>query len=305
MKTYRRIFDFREPYQVLLDAEAIKLASKFKVRLGPLLESTLHGTIKPMITQCCIRHLYNSPAATELEKKQKDAWIEVAKTAERRRCDHHELEEPLSALECLSSVVDASDSGANKHRYVVVTQEKEIREKMRSIAGVPIIFMRRSVMILEPMASKSAQVREREEKYKIRSGLKSGRGVTSIKRLREEQEVANAAEDGGDGPPPKKKSKVKGVKGPNPLSVKKPKSGSSRTTPKSTDGADGRPLIPDMSEQDLGDVPRQSGLDDPKVESQSTDGVTEGPRKRKRKRKHKEVDPTGLHEAVENVGGEE
>jgi hypothetical protein len=37
----------REPYQVLVDAEIVKDASRFKMDLVPALERTLHGKVKP------------------------------------------------------------------------------------------------------------------------------------------------------------------------------------------------------------------------------------------------------------------
>ena len=66
---------------------------------------------------------------------------------ERRRCGHHpeEYPEPCSTLECLGSVVGAT----NKHRYVVASQDGEMRARMRGIPGVPLIYINRSVMLLQ------------------------------------------------------------------------------------------------------------------------------------------------------------
>lgn len=227
MHQYGLHFGFREPYQVLLDASIIKDAARYKMKLGAMLESTLHGQIKPMITQCCIRHLYDLPTSSPAEQAEKDSWIAAAKQAERRRCGHHELEEPLSALECLESVVDPKDSGRNKHRYVVASQDEDIRRKMRTIAGVPLVYMNRSVMILEPMAMATDEVRQKEEKIKMRSGLKGRGSSAGVKRKREgddsTENIDGDAEAGAEEEPKKKKNKVKGLKGPNPLSVLKPK----------------------------------------------------------------------------------
>jgi U3 small nucleolar RNA-associated protein 23 len=77
-------------------------------------------------------------------------------------------------------------------------------------------------MILEPISSVSENVSLSEEKRKFRLGLKSkGRGVLG-KRTRDEGD-AQAAGDGGDLPSQKKNKKQKGSKGPNPLSILKPK----------------------------------------------------------------------------------
>jgi U3 small nucleolar RNA-associated protein 23 len=221
MHAYALTFGFRAPYQVMLSSTIIRDAARFKMQLGHMLSNTLHGEIKPMITQCCIRHLYNAVPEPGHER-DKEQWIEVAKQAERRRCGHHELETPLSELECITSVLDPKGSGTNKHRYVVATQEREVRAAMREVAGVPLVYINRSVMVMEPMAGRSAEVREAEEKGKVRAGLKSRRGAEVSGEKRKADDGEEAKEADLDASVPKRK-KPKGPSGPNPLSVKKAK----------------------------------------------------------------------------------
>lgn len=294
MHQYQITFSFREPYQVLLDAGIIQAAARFKMRLGSLLATTLHGEIKPMITQCCIRHLYDTTATTPAEKADKDAWITVAKAAERRMCGHHELPAPLGAEECILSVLDPKGAGTNKHRYVVATQDYEVRARLRKVAGVPLVYINRSVMILEPMGQRTEEVRESEEKSKIRSGLKSRRalmGSLGVKRKRDEDE---AGEEGGisrssvsaaDGSAvaPKKQKKAKGLKGPNPLAVKKAKKEPVKTTQPPAVGEQA-PTLRRTSETG---TQLHHGGDD--IETISHDGIQDDAadttRKRRRKRK--------------------
>lgn len=203
-----------------------------------------------MITQCEIRKLYakkNEPGISEA--------IEVAKSCERRRCGHHpdEYPEPLSTVECFQSVIDPKDTGENKHRYVVASQSQELRRMLRGVRGVPLIYIKRSVMILEPMSDESVQLRAREERKKFRAGIKPTLG----KRKREEKDgggsddvndgvehdAGNAGgqrekeaatgqppNDASSAEPAKKKNKRHGPKGPNPLSVKKAKKKPTTTT---------------------------------------------------------------------------
>jgi U3 small nucleolar RNA-associated protein 23 len=170
-----------------------------------------------MITQCCMQQLYTT---------NDQSVIESAKRFERKRCGHHDLERPLSALECLKSCVDPKGAGVNSHRYIVAAQEPEIRGKMRSIPGVPLIYITRSIVLLEPISGVSTDTRERTEREKFREGIRGTR-----KRKRDEQEdtlvgeeVPGRARQDREGPQVQKKGKrAKGPKGPNPLSVKKPK----------------------------------------------------------------------------------
>ncbi|KAF2221873.1 Fcf1-domain-containing protein [Elsinoe ampelina] len=192
MHQYALAFNFREPYQVLLDAEIIQDTTKFKMDLPHLLSRTLHGQVKPMITQCCIRQLYL--AKTE-DRAVKNSWIETAKGCERRKCGHQELEEPLGAEECIMSVVDPKDSGTNKHRYIVASQDAATRRRLRGVAGVPLVYVQRSVMVMEPMAARSEEVKDDQEREKVRSGVKRGKSSgTGEKRKREGKERAQGRE---------------------------------------------------------------------------------------------------------------
>lgn len=47
MKAYGHTFGFREPYQVLVDAQIVLEAVQHKMDLPRGLENTLHGKVKP------------------------------------------------------------------------------------------------------------------------------------------------------------------------------------------------------------------------------------------------------------------
>ncbi len=72
-----------------------------------------------------------------------DKVIELAKTFERRRCGHkpEDYAEPLSNLECMKSCVDDGTKGENRHRYIVASQDAQLRRLMRDIPGVPLIYI--------------------------------------------------------------------------------------------------------------------------------------------------------------------
>lgn len=175
-----------------------------------------------VITQCSIRHLYTIP---DLPRPHKDALVAVAKKMERRRCNHHTLDHPLSTLECFSSVIDPKDSKINKNRYVIASQEEDVRRYCRGVKGVPLVYVKRSVMVMEPMADSSVEVREGIERGKLRTGLRANGHAAGVKRKRGEssEDVGQAQDSGSHEPQEGKglKKKPRGPKGPNPLSVKK------------------------------------------------------------------------------------
>jgi U3 small nucleolar RNA-associated protein 23 len=145
-----------------------------------------------VITQCCIAELYKLGEAEP---------IALAKKCERRRCGH--IPDPLTSRDCLTACVNIH--GENKHRYILATQDEQLRSQMRLVPGVPMVYIRRAVMIMEPPSPATMDRREELERNKL------GGGQTMGKRNREEVENEK----------PKKKKKA--VKEPNPLSVKKKK----------------------------------------------------------------------------------
>ncbi|KAK6419189.1 hypothetical protein LTR95_017096, partial [Oleoguttula sp. CCFEE 5521] len=247
--------------------------------------NTLQSEIKPMITQCCIRHLYDIEVAEgDAEgKASKEGVIAVAKSAERRRCGHHELDCPLSELDCILSILDPKSSGTNRHKYIVCTQDRAFRSRLRAIPGVPLVYINRSVMILEPMAEASETCREKEERGKMRAGLIGGRGV---KRQREEDEL-----DGAEGEKEErvvKRGRKKGPKAPNPLSVKKSKA-PEKSAKREVDG-DGEDAV---AARKIAKKEGRNGhsADGADAAQDGVENVQDGERaKRKRKRKPKGSD---------------
>ena len=239
-----------------------------------------------MITQCSMRHLYAAdPRVPNL--------IDQARTYERRRCNHHTVDQPLNTLECLQSVVDPKGSKANKHRYVVASQDGNVRSLMRSVAGVPLVYINRSVMIMEPMTSATEDIRAKEERRKFWAGLKGKRGESGLLK-RKRQDEHGSANPTGIGPDigergttstPKKRG-TRGPKGPNPLSVKKPKRIAEL-------GQASKAMSNAMDRSE----PTTSSLNDPVDVTLDKDGESIPVVKKKRRRKHKSQNDGGLSEA--------
>ena len=245
-------------------------------------------TLANVKARCSIRHLYT---LKELPQPQKDVLISIAKNMERRRCGHHTLDEPLSTLECLSSVIDPKKSQMNKNRYVVASQDEDVRRFCRDVRGVPLVYVKRSVMVMEPMAEGSVGVRDGIERSKFRNGLRGKGSLSSGKRKRGEDEDSDGNETagkqanngaGGDEKATIRK-KVKGPKGPNPLSVKKPKGeASSISRPENEHHEKALPL--DLGEVDANPIPSTVTAH---IIERALDEAPNPPARRKRKRKHK------------------
>ncbi|KAF7339717.1 rRNA-processing protein utp23 [Mycena sanguinolenta] len=267
MALYSMSFGFRQPYQVLVDSEMCKEATEHKIELVKQLNSVLQGDMKPMITQCCIHELYL------LGKTQQPA-VDLAKTFERRKCNHRE---PIPGDDCLTSVVGET----NKHRYVVATQSQPLRVKLRTIPAVPIVHVNRSVMVLEPPSDATIRSKEYVRRFPFtdRVGL-------SLEQNEEQALHATGSEKQSLAPsastePPRKKKK--GPKGPNPLSVKKKKVESHP------------PLAKDKKKVAVvGEKRKRDDTDDKETETrdqQTADSQQQDEPRRKKKRRRKAAEP--------------
>ncbi|KAI8870677.1 hypothetical protein GQ42DRAFT_145575 [Ramicandelaber brevisporus] len=195
MQLYTTTFGFREPYQVLLDPQFIFHAQKSKLNLYNLLPATLQGAVKMMVTPCVI---------TELKSMGPEAHVafNMALRMERRRCNHHDSGK-VDGVNGASK--NATLPTSNKHRYCVATQNQSLRSRLRLVPGVPLLYIQRSVLILEPASSASINFKRRIEMAKTRA-------------TKEELQKLEAVNPTAMEPVRKRAKKAKG---PNPLSVKK------------------------------------------------------------------------------------
>lgn len=220
-----------------------------------------------------------------------------------RHCSHNGDSKPVDEIECLLSLLSPSaDTKRNKEHYTLATADppttkksdrndsqqrkrkrdderaeeqamrraRALRVHARSIPGVPIIYVKRSVMVLEPMSTPSETVRDGVERSKFTAGLDMEAALGKRK-----------SEGEGTGPAEKKKPGFKKAKGPNPLSMKKAKkraedSGSAATPKKQ------------KSQVDAGETPKESGVDDA---AEKLDGDDAGTAKTKRRRRHHKSGP--------------
>ncbi|KAI0141856.1 Fcf1-domain-containing protein [Xylariaceae sp. FL1272] len=297
-KQYRKLmshyvlnFGFREPYQVICDSQFLEAAVKSKMDIEHIMKATLHGTTKLLITQCSIRHLYARNTEPGIA-----ATIDFAKSLERRRCGHlpSDYPEPLSESECLHSVVDPKQTGVNKHHVCCAINDDDVRSSLRnSVTAVPLLYIRRSVLIMEPASSATVEARSRDEKSKFRAELKTVGG----KRKREEDDTDNDEKgllDHGTASSNPEKKKRKGAKPfgrkePNSLSMKKKK----KENPRPGGGEKSSKAPP----VEHANVPEAVEKGDRPITTSSEEVP------RKRRRKHKSKSAGKLSEATEDGDG--
>lgn len=98
------------------------------------LEKILLGSVKIMTTSCVYKEL--------MELGFKDIGY-AYKSFEKKFCSHSSK---MTGAECIKSIIGKD----NRLRFAVATQDKQLRVDLGQIAGVPLIYINRSVYILEP-----------------------------------------------------------------------------------------------------------------------------------------------------------
>ncbi|OCB88574.1 PIN domain-like protein [Sanghuangporus baumii] len=191
-------------------------------------------------------------------------------------------------LEAVSSKIDLAKqltvvlqgtvkpSQTNKHRYVLSAQSSSIRQYARQVPGVPLVHIKRSVIVLEPASEATERVKSMMEIGRMKPSEAESSNIASTL---EKSYATNT-----DASPIKKKQ---GPKAPNPLSVKKkkPKENNrqtqSRKHQEQAQSVGSKRKHENDDDDGDGDAQQQEGMDS-RPTSQTTSKRT---RKRVRKRK--------------------
>ncbi|CAI8494259.1 unnamed protein product [Hanseniaspora opuntiae] len=244
MLVYKNTFKFRLPYQIICDEHIIEetytkrynLLNNLNKILQPNIIHASSGskhesddtssnpkkTLKLFVTQCSMQHIY--------ESKNEDLIEFVKYNFERRRCNH-DYKNPKTSEDCIFSITNVTGKkdenegakdinnmiiGNNKHKYIICTQDINLRRKLRRVPGVPIVhFMNSNVLLLEPISDTTKRFSENYEAQKLTKGLNDSKNA-GFKRSAEQLTESPATSE-TVAPLQKKKT----THNPNPLSVKK------------------------------------------------------------------------------------
>lgn len=270
-----------------------------------------------VLTKCSLAAIMASqPINPKTNAPYRPTHLPPPTTLPLRHCSHNEDSSPIDEIECLLSLFSPSaESKKNKEHYILATADpadpekvaakttgdgkakrraeldaeeavrraRALRSSARDIPGVPIVYVKRSVMVLEPMSRPSEGVRDGYEQGKFRVGLDADSALG--KRKRGENENADGGAEKKDG----KKKKSGKARGPNPLSMKKPK----KREDQNAASEKKKPVRKDEGPKDAGNA--ETAGDVP--EAKEGDSNTPKPKRRRRHNKAK-------GEGGDDAGGE-
>ncbi|KAL1302249.1 hypothetical protein AAFC00_002671 [Neodothiora populina] len=122
------------PYSILVDTNFLSLTVHHKLEMLPAMMDCLYATCRPMITTCVMAEL------EKLGQKYRIA-LRIARDErwERLPCDH----KGTYADDCIVDRV-------LKHRvYIVATNDRDLKRRIRKIPGVPIISVGKGKYVIE------------------------------------------------------------------------------------------------------------------------------------------------------------
>ncbi|XP_027740730.1 rRNA-processing protein UTP23 homolog [Empidonax traillii] len=198
MGFYKHSFQFREPFQVLLDGTFCQAALRNKIQIREQLPGYLGGAAQLCTTRCVIKELES------LGKALYGAKL-IAQRFEVRKCSHHK--DPVSGSTCLLSMIE----DGNPHHFFIATQDQDLSNKVKKKPGVPLLFIIQNTMVLDKPSPKSlAFVQKLQTNQLVPEYQKQ-----SIVELKEKEGLAKQEGE--------KRRKRKRAGGPNPLSCLKKK----------------------------------------------------------------------------------
>ncbi|XP_060516697.1 rRNA-processing protein UTP23 homolog [Cylas formicarius] len=159
-------FGFRQPYQLLVDGTFCYAALNNKVNVADNIPKYLQGETKLITTQCSIIEL------EKLGHKLNGALL-ILKQYVVHKCGHEG--KPIPGSKCLLSMLGKD----NKSHYVLCTQDRELQNEVRSLPGVPLLYLHMKTPVLEKASSISVEM----AKQKM-AGLTESE-IQALQRLKE------------------------------------------------------------------------------------------------------------------------
>ncbi|KAM3959154.1 rRNA-processing protein UTP23 homolog [Aphomia sociella] len=215
MKFYYNNYGFHQPYQVLVDGTFCFTAFKEQINIREQIPKYLNGQVKLLTTRCII-------IETEKIAKKTQGALTILKQYGIHECDH---KKPVTGASCILSMIGKR----NEKHYILASQDRDLQEKLRSKAGVPLLYFHNKSPTLDKPSKASYE--NAGQSLETNSLFISETQNEALKSMKKALGVVEKVEDIQVDVIKKKKTH-----NPNPLSCKKKKKkpGQNRETKKET-----------------------------------------------------------------------
>jgi len=204
MGFFEKNFRFRAPFQILLDGTFAQAALLTKVNIQDQLPKYLNAQVKLLTTPCIV-------IETEKIGPQVFGALNILKQFPTHKCSHTSRPEP--ADECILSMV----ASLNPNRYIVATQDGTLRDRLREVPGVALLYLHGNAPTLEKPSEKTMS-------HAAEQNLQRSEVLDYQKEILDAMKKKSVLGEEGEGSRPIHKGTTKRKRaGPNPLSCKKAK----------------------------------------------------------------------------------
>ncbi|KAL4110776.1 hypothetical protein PRIC1_002463 [Phytophthora ramorum] len=207
LRQFHFLCGIKPPYKVLLDGNFIAMCMQMKVDVRERVPKYLQ--VKPhecefFVPRAALEELQMLGEATK-EAYDLAKTFKVAEAYDLQQEDGDEA--PVDVSKCIQSII----GDKNDRKFVVCTQEVELRKALRLVPGVPLFYLNRSVLVFEEISRATVAIVRQEEKANM---VKLD--VNEKRKLDQMQEGEK-----GEAQDEQQRLAKKRAKGPNPLSMKK------------------------------------------------------------------------------------
>ncbi|GAB9466741.1 Rrna-processing protein [Globisporangium polare] len=210
LRQFHFLCGIKPPYKLLLDGNFIAMCMQMKVDIHERLPKFLQ--VKPHEVQ------YFIPAAAlkelELLGDAMRPAFEVAQSFTVVEDDVPVASADSAAPVDVTAVIRNIIGERNDRKFLVATQEVELRKELRAIPGVPLFYLNRSVLVFEDISRATLAIVRQEEKV--------NRAKLDVNEKRKLEHVAADDKNKDEDEEERRRLKKVRAKGPNPLSMKKP-----------------------------------------------------------------------------------
>ncbi|TDH73224.1 hypothetical protein CCR75_007943 [Bremia lactucae] len=206
LRQFHILCGIKPPYKVLLDGNFIAMCLQMKLDVRERVPKYLQ--VKPH--EC---EFYVPGAALEELKMLGEATkaaYDLAKSFKIAET-HNQLDDDEQRSVDVSKTIQSIIGDRNVGKFVVCTQEVELRKALRLVHGVPLIYLNRSVLVFEDISRATLAIVRQEEK--------SNMAKLDVNEKRKLNQMVEAGDNDNDAK--LQRTTKKRAKGPNPLSVKK------------------------------------------------------------------------------------
>jgi len=250
LRFYKVVYEIGEPYDVILDGNFIFFALKNKVDIRERLKKLLQGAlVRLYVLKSVVEELENVGAKTAdaLSFVKQFCTViadeENVASASRKRPrgneegkvgDEEEEDTPLKRMQrmferLLRERLEGSDRAKTSKKYFVASQDKLLRATLARIPGVPLIYLNKVNLVLEPPSDASKEFNRELEVAKVKLTNNEAQMVEVSKARAKGLKVVVDSQGGtladvivtgptGTGQQPPKERKKKKAVAANPLS---------------------------------------------------------------------------------------